>query len=662
MGRKIIFATLTLVIINDIINKIRINTNEEKWSMKITKSTQLNIVIPSKETPRERFAATECVKYLNKICGVNAQIYSDAQTVNGAVIAIGGPERNAFTAMYISEAEFDKIVPGPEGIYIKSFDNCLILAGSSKNANERERGTIYATYEFLERFLGCALCAYVKVGVPGGEYIPVLEEIILKDVFYTKAKSDVYERGACVQYSDHGVPQDYVLDKTFLDWLCKNRYNHIYTWNCVYEHYKENGILDEALKRGFILETGHHDTIDTILPQRGNKYFPEHYFETHPEYYRLNEDGSRFEMVSDWGQLVLCSRNEEMIEQAANNLIAWLDQNPMVKAYSWVNKDGTFPQCCCEKCKPFNKTENSLYMINEIAKRVYKAHPDVLISNIAYTDVWEPPENFGPLSPNLMVNEAVWHVSGLRKTGKPDGSCLIGTFFEENLLAWQEKFNVNIDYYDYFMGVYPGRQRLVPMADEMQALCKRMVEKNIYGLKTQIELYNMWNNIMNFYTFGRTAYDVELTLEDNIRSFTRIFGAGAQYVAENIRYVEQMLDGQCEIMTAGVYLMNHIDKERVYANYDKALAAAEGDAVARNNIRMMRMAFRYSDLESREEYANDEIGYTSLKHYDIPERGELLYMRDHFDSYVSFDGYGIDIPVEGEDNGFTPDIWYLFDE
>lgn len=197
--------------------------------MRITKSTQLSIVIPGAETPRERFAAAECAKYFNKICGVTAQICSDAQEVNGAVIAIGGPERNTVTAKYISEAEFDKVVPGPEGIYIKSYDNCLILASSSKNTNERERGTIYAVYEFLERFLGCALCAYVKAGVPGGEFIPCAEELVLDGVFYTKAKSDVYERGACVQYSDHGVPQDYVLDKTFLDWLCKNRYNHIYT-------------------------------------------------------------------------------------------------------------------------------------------------------------------------------------------------------------------------------------------------------------------------------------------------------------------------------------------------------------------------------------------------------------------------------------------------
>lgn len=629
--------------------------------MKISKSSNLKIVIPELSTEREMFAAQECAKYLGKIFGITAPICQDSQSVSGDMIAIGGPERNTYTAKYISEGEFDKIVPGPEGIYIKCFGNVLILAGSSKNQNERERGTIYAVYEFLERYLGCALCAYVKEGVPGGEYIPQMEEVCLDDISYVKEKCDVYERSACAQYSAHGTAKNYVLNRTFLDWLCKNRYNHVYTWNCVYENFKVNGMLEECVKRGFIMETGHHDTIDALLPQRGNAYFSEHYFETHPEYYKLNEDGTRFEMVNNWGQMVLCSRNEEMIEQVANNMIAWLDQNPAVKAYSWLNKDGTAPQCCCEKCKPYSKGENCLYMVNEIAKRVYKAHPDVLISMIIYTDVWEPPEGFDSLSPNLMINEAVWHISGLRKTGKPDGSCLIGTFFEDNLLSWQEKFNIKIDYYEYYMGVYPGRQRLVPMADEMQALAKRMIEKNIYGVKTQIEVYNMWNNIMNFYTFGRTSYDARLRLEDNITSFTRIFGAGAKYVAENIRYAEEVLDGQCEIMTAGVYLMQHIDKERVYDNYEKALAAAEGDACARNNIRMMRMAFRYSDLECREEYEKDEIAFSALKHYDIPERGELLYMRDHFDSYVSCDGYGIAIPVEGEDNGFTPDIWYLFD-
>ena len=71
------------------------------------------------------------------------------------------------------------------------------------------------------------------------------------------------------------------------------------------------------------------------------------------------------------------------------------------------------------------------------------------------------------------------------------------------------------------------------------------------------------------------------------------------------------------------------------------------------------MAFRYSEIDSTLEAPKK---YTPLRHYDITERGELLYMQRNFDSFVSRAGYGIMIPVEGEDNGFTPDKWYLFEE
>ena len=106
--------------------------------------------------------------------------------------------------------------------------------------------------------------------------------------------------------------------------------------------------------------------------------------------------------------------------------------------------------------------------------------------------------------------------------------------------------------------------------------------------------------------------------------------------------------------------MEHIDKERMYQGFEKALNEAENEA-ARNNVRLMRMAFRYSDLECRENYEDDESGYKALKHYNIPERGELLYMQRKFDSYVSHGGYGIMIPIAGDDNGFIPDKWSDFE-
>ena len=627
--------------------------------MKFSKSIKTYIVIPEAVSSTEKFAAEELQKYLFKIFALDAEITKSAEGVSGNIISVGGPERNAYTAKFILEAEFDKTVPGPEGMFIKTYGDTLVLAGTSKCKNDFERGTLYAVYELLERYLGASLSAYTRKGGVGGEFVPKYDEFDVGEVYYVKEKADVSYRAACAQY-DHAEPKNFDINIDFFDWLGKNRYNHIYTWCGVYEFFKETGLLEEIIKRGIIVKVGHHDSLDMILPEKGNKYFPEHYRETHPEYFRLNEDGTRFTADGAWGQMVLCSRNEELIKQLAKNLITWFKLNPQVKVFALCNKDGTFPQCCCEACKPYSKVENYAYMINEVAKIVGKELPDVRIDFIVYTDLWAPPADL-KMEKNVAANEATWHITGLRKIGKPDGSCLQGTFFEENLLKWKA-LGLNVTYYDYFMGVYPGRQRWVPFADEMQAMCRRFCEVGIDGTESQIELYNLWNNIFNHYTFGRTAYDTSLSMEDNLLRFTRIFGEGAEEIADIIRYGEEVLDGQCEIMTAGVYLMNNIDKARVYEGFERALKKASTPE-ARNNIRLMRMMFRYSDIETREDYTNDERGYRRNKIYTIPERGELLYMARNFDTYNrEKGGYGIMIAVDGEDNGFTPDVWYEFEE
>lgn len=615
------------------------------------------IILPAEPTEREAFAASELQKYIKRIIGAEPVIRSDREDSFEQMIAIGGPERNAVTKGFLSEEEFDRMVPGPEGFCIKTYGEHLILAGSSKNSNECERGTVYAVYEFLERFAGCSLAAYSKQGVSAGEYLGEPGAIELSDISYIKPCADVPYRAAVVQYSSHGVGMNHELNIPFLDWLCKNRYNYIFTWNGVYENFKKNGMLQESIKRGILFKVGHHDAIDTLLPQMGNQYFPEHYYETHPEYYKLMENGERFRMTDHWGQMILCSRNEDCIRQLSENLIQWFRQNPQVKIFSLMNKDGTAPQCCCEKCIGKTKVENYVYMINEIAKNLKKAIPDVTLNMLAYTDLWEAPQM--QLESNVSVTESTWHITGLRTVGKPDGSCLAGTFFEENLLNWKAK-GADVSYYDYFMGVYPGRQRYLPMADEMQSMCKRFMEKGISGTETQIEVYNLWNHIFNFYTYGRTAYDTSLSMEENLNLFCRIFGQGGEYMKENIKYAESVLDGQCEIKTAGIYLMEHIDKKRMYDGFTNALRAAE-KPLCRNNVRLMRMAFRYSDLECRETHSANAVGYSELKHYEIEERGELLYMRRRFDSYTSGSGYGIMIPAEGSDNGFEPDEWYLFE-
>ena len=621
-------------------------------------NTNTIIILPREATERERLAAEELQKYIKRISGVLLSIHHDDEKPSGDRILIGGPRRNRQTKKIIDEAEFDRLVPGLEGVFIQTCgDHTLLLAGSEKNANDCERGTLYAVYEFLERFLGCSLSAYSHPDLKAGEEVPHQNDIHVGKIFYCKAQADSPYRTAIVQYSDSAGNPNHQLNLPFLDWLSKNRYNRILTWASIYEEYKRNGMLWEAERRGIRFTVGHHEASKLFLPPEGNAYFSEKYYETHPEYYKLLENGTRYHLTDHWGQWVFCSRNQDVISQVSQNVIHWVSQNPLVDIVALWPNDGIAEQCSCALCKPYSKAENYVYFLNEVAKRVSAVHPDVKIDMLVYVDLWDCPDNIR-LEPCLMVDESTWHSSGLRTVGKSDGGSLIGTMFETNLLKWHDA-GAQVVYYDYYMGIYASRQRYIPMADEVQPIWKRFSEKGIMGAGTQIECFNLWNHIFNFYTFGRTAYDHSLSMEDNLERFCRIFGRGAEPIKTVIRLAESCLDGQAAIEQAGIYLMEHIDKETVYRCFEEALSAAETPR-HRNNIRLFRMVFRYSDLELEEESSRIMDPYEKVKIYSDPT-GELRNM-NRFDSFWKNDpGYGITIPAGGEEKPFDADIWYLFE-
>ncbi len=626
--------------------------------MKIQRNFMPAIVLPAAATTREQYAAETLQKYLQQIFGGSAAIVADSAPVNGSRILIGGPERNAATAGYLTETQFDTAVPGPEGLMICTLDdNTLLLAGSSKNPNECERGTIYAVYEFLERYLGCSFAAYINPDVAGGSHISSLEQIDLSGIHYVKASADSTYRAAIVQYADCQGKPEHGFNVDFMDYLVQNRYNRIVTWMGVYDYYKKSGFLAELERRGLRISAGHHAALQKFLPPFGNEDFPEHYAETHPEYFRLEENGKRYVPDGWYGQWTVC-RNA--MEQVAENIIAWISRNPQVDIVTLWPQDGSGSQCFCEKCGPYSKMENYTWFQNEVAKRVGAVHPNVKIDMSVYVDLWACPEGM-QLEPNLMVHESTWHHTGLRKCGASDGSGLIGTFFEDNARDWRKK-GAEVVYYDYYMGVYPARNRWLPIADEVQAICKRNQELGILGVGTQIECFNLWNHAFNFFVFARTAYDNSISMEDHFPRFGRIFGKGAPYIAEIIRRAEQCLDGQVPIKLGGLYIMEHMDTDALYALYDQALDAAETPA-HRNNIRMMRMAFRYTELEARESKDNSrEYPYFTLKKY-FDLTGELYYMSTHFDSFKHNDpGYGITVPVDCDRSKFAPsDSWYNFE-
>ncbi len=626
--------------------------------MKLICNNNVFILLPARPTPREEFAAEELKKYLCAMLDVTVTLADDTARPAGPAFLIGGPERNAQSAKYLFPDAFRATVPGPEGMLIRALDeNTVLLAGSSWHEGECERGTIFAVYEFLERYCGCILAAYSHPEADAGEIVPRRKSLDLAGIDYCKPHADRPYRTAIVQYEDAAGNPDRGLNIPFFDWLVKNRYNRILTWTSIYEYFKKTGKLAEFDKRGIRFTVGHHESSRLFLPAQGNEYFPEHYYETHPEYYKLQSDGTRFCNTDHWGQWVYCSRNKDVIEAVAQNIIQWIYDNPMVDVLALWPNDGLFEQCTCPDCAKYSKTENYCYFINSVAKIVNKVHPHLRFDMLIYIDLWECPDGL-QLEPSILVDEATWHSTGLRTTGKPDGSSLNGTHFEENLLKWKET-GAEVVYYDYYMGVYSVRQRWLPMADEVQAIWKNFIDKGISGAGTQIETFNLWNHLLNFYTFGRTGYDTSLTVQDTAAAVAALCGKAAPVVKEILLAGEAALDGQLPIHKCGHLVMERIDKDTIYALYEKAFALAETPR-ARNNLRLLRMVFRYSDIESAEEASHDKK-YVRLQSNYTDASGELAYMT-RFDSFrPEQTGLGIAIPLCSTEKGFVPDKWYLFE-
>ena len=159
----------------------------------------IKIVVSENAAQTELFAASELVKYIKKMTGAELSVCKDVFCEGEKQIIIGGPHKNQAAARLLSPETFEKEVPGPEGMMIKSFGaDCVFIAGSE---DSNGRGTIYGVYEFLERFLGCSLAAFTHPGTDAGEYVPSVDQIEIGQISYLKRCASRPFRGACVQYA-----------------------------------------------------------------------------------------------------------------------------------------------------------------------------------------------------------------------------------------------------------------------------------------------------------------------------------------------------------------------------------------------------------------------------------------------------------------------------
>ena len=362
---------------------------------------QAVIVTADKPTPVADYASKELAKYINKATGANLKIFTESQAPkDGIKIFVGATQ--AAGRVGLSQDKFKK-----EAYTIKSVDKNLYIVGGENNkkllfdrdpkrsrrengkiaweqngiVRDARRGTLYAVYDFLDRFLG------IKWLWPGelGTYIPKNKTLELSDdLNISGAPPFDYRKYRIVQ-----VNEAFFRNKQYGKELNKLSFS-------------PEGLekYANALRRYLLIyQEGDSAPVPALAHHLPNMW--KKYGEKHPEWFALHDNGKRG-ADRKWKASRLCVSNPELAKFMVEE--KW-------DGGDWIGLGEADLRgfCRCPKCMEWDKpqptdlngystTNRYIRYAQNVRKLALKKNPNVKVSILMYMDYLHPPTGKHDLS------------------------------------------------------------------------------------------------------------------------------------------------------------------------------------------------------------------------------------------------------------------------
>jgi hypothetical protein len=246
-----------------------------------------------------------------------------------------------------------------QDIHIMGRDTPKVGAHQVAGRSGMEPGTLYGTYEFLERSFGVVFAWHDDLGT----VVPPAQQVSIKSM--------------------------QVVDGP--DWSYRQ-----FTKSPAGE---ANNVFGRRLRLGHPTDVRHEHNWHRIMS-------PDVYGKEHPEWF-AEIKGQRYpKHYSEKRGGQVCTSNPEVIEHFAKAAIEYFNKNPRAGMFSIAANDGR-KFCTCKECyaldsgdhRPDGKritTDRIIKFSNEVAERVVKVHPDKRLGVIIYLDYKYPPKNVKP--------------------------------------------------------------------------------------------------------------------------------------------------------------------------------------------------------------------------------------------------------------------------
>ena len=502
------------------------------------------IVVAAEPTLQEKTAARDLQMHLEQITGQEIPMASDAECAGKRCFSVG---KNAFTESLDVAVGYAGL--GVEGIRIATKGAHVVLTGN-------KRGVLYATYVFLEDYLGCRWFTPDCMTWPTEGAIDVAE----LDITYVPP----------FEYRDTDYPN--CRPAAF---GVRNRLNGKYS--LASEEW--GGKIDY---RGFV------HTFNSLVP-------PSEYFAEHPEYF--SEIGGQ--RVGEGGQL--CLTHPDVLRIATETVKRWIKESPDASIIS-VSQNDCHNYCTCAACEVLAEKEESqsgplLHFVNAIADAVAADHPEVLIDTLAYQYTRKPSKHVKP-RPNVAVRLCSIEC----EFNRPLATSPFNASFVADIEGWHRVCD-RLHIWDYVIN-YAHCVQPFPNLYVLQPNIRFFLDHGVTGIYEEANYFSRGGELaeLRTYLLAKLLWNPDCNVDTAIDEFCRAYyGDGWRLIREYINDLHQRAVSDPDFhMTIGAPPNSPFQTDEAVAKYaglfDKAAAMVQDDPVRLHRVQVARLPVLYTQL------------------------------------------------------------------
>ena len=339
--------------------------------------TNYSIVVPDQPKGFDQQAADDLKNYLGKMTGAEFRIVPESKASGQKLIYVG-------QTGFARKQKIDFAQLGAEEWVIRPVGENLVLSGGYPI------GSFYAVWNVLNR-LGCYSLTWDQDAVPSCKDLTA--EIPAEQ------KKPAFA-GRLIWDSFPGTLRRAAADPSVL---------------AAYKLYKlRNGLNGRQGRDDSLWLYSAHNISHIPQYHSLSHYVSPKLFQTHPEYFAMNEQGKRFRPQSFSARGSLCMSNPEVAEVALDSLRKMirkdrekLPQDRWPHVYDISTLDDSPYICKCPECSAITKEEGSetgllLRFINKIAQDIRKEYPEIIIRTFGYSASATPPTKTLPAD-NVLI-------------------------------------------------------------------------------------------------------------------------------------------------------------------------------------------------------------------------------------------------------------------